>query len=48
MCGIVGFANRPRQPANRVIVERMTAILAQRGPDGDGFYPGFRAIRMSL
>jgi asparagine synthase (glutamine-hydrolysing) len=38
MCGIVGFVNRPGQPADRAIVERMTATLAHRGPDGEGFY----------
>ena len=38
MCGIAGFVNRPGQPADRAIVERMTATLAHRGPDGDGFY----------
>src|SRR5271168_1643076 len=38
MCGIAGFVNRPGQAADRVIVERMTATLAHRGPDGDGFY----------
>jgi asparagine synthase (glutamine-hydrolysing) len=38
MCGIVGFVNRPGQPADRAILERMTATLAHRGPDGEGFY----------
>jgi asparagine synthase (glutamine-hydrolysing) len=38
MCGIVGFVNRAGHPADRAIVERMTATLAHRGPDGDGFY----------
>ena len=38
MCGIAGFVNRAGQPADREIVERMTAPLAHRGPDGDGFY----------
>ena len=38
MCGIAGFVNRPGQAADRGIVERMTATLAHRGPDGDGFY----------
>ena len=38
MCGIVGFVNRPGQQADRAIVERMTATLAHRGPDGDGIY----------
>ena len=38
MCGIAGFVNRAGQPADREIVERMTATLAHRGPDGDGVY----------
>ncbi len=38
MCGIAGFVNRAGQPADRAIVERMTATLAHRGPDGEGFY----------
>jgi asparagine synthase (glutamine-hydrolysing) len=38
MCGIAGFVNRLGQAADRGIVERMTATLAHRGPDGDGIY----------
>ncbi len=38
MCGIAGFVNRAGQTADRSIIERMTAKLAHRGPDGDGFY----------
>ena len=38
MCGIAGFVNREGQGADRAIVERMTATLAHRGPDGDGFH----------
>ena len=38
MCGIAGFVNRAGQQADRAIVERMTAVLAHRGPDGEGFY----------
>ena len=38
MCGIAGFVNRVGLRADRGIVERMTATLAHRGPDGDGFY----------
>jgi len=37
MCGIAGFVNPEGQPAERAILERMTATLAHRGPDGDGF-----------
>jgi asparagine synthase (glutamine-hydrolysing) len=38
MCGIAGFVNRSGVAADREIVERMTARLAHRGPDGDGIY----------
>jgi asparagine synthase (glutamine-hydrolysing) len=38
MCGITGFVNGAGRPADRQIVERMTAALAHRGPDGDGVY----------
>ncbi len=38
MCGITGFVNRDGLNADRGIVERMTATLAHRGPDGDGIY----------
>jgi asparagine synthase (glutamine-hydrolysing) len=38
MCGIAGFVNREGEAADRGIVERMTATLAHRGPDGDGIH----------
>jgi asparagine synthase (glutamine-hydrolysing) len=38
MCGIAGFVNRDGIPADRDVLTRMTATLAHRGPDGDGFY----------
>lgn len=38
MCGIAGFLNRDGTPAERDVLERMTATLAHRGPDGDGFH----------
>jgi asparagine synthase (glutamine-hydrolysing) len=38
MCGITGFVNHAGVGADRGIVERMTATLAHRGPDGDGIY----------
>jgi asparagine synthase (glutamine-hydrolysing) len=38
MCGIAGFVNCDGREADRGIVERMTATLAHRGPDGDGIY----------
>ncbi len=37
MCGIAGFVNPGGVAADRGTVERMTATLAHRGPDGDGF-----------
>ena len=38
MCGIAGFVNREGEPADRELLARMTATIAHRGPDGDGFY----------
>jgi asparagine synthase (glutamine-hydrolysing) len=38
MCGIAGFVNRAGHVADRSIVERMTAVLAHRGPDGSGIH----------
>jgi asparagine synthase (glutamine-hydrolysing) len=38
MCGIAGFVNRDGRPADRGVVERMTATLAHRGPDGSGVH----------
>jgi asparagine synthase (glutamine-hydrolysing) len=38
MCGIAGFVNHAGRHADLGIVERMTATLSHRGPDGDGFY----------
>src|SRR5579864_8460146 len=38
MCGIAGFATtHPHSYADSVI-ERMTAAIAHRGPDGTGYY----------
>ncbi len=37
MCGIAGFVNREER-ADRGIVERMTATLGHRGPDGAGIH----------
>lgn len=34
MCGIAGFAGR----SDRSVLEAMTAALAHRGPDGEGFF----------
>lgn len=38
MCGIAGFVRNDGDAADRAVVERMTATLAHRGPDGEGFY----------
>jgi asparagine synthase (glutamine-hydrolysing) len=38
MCGITGFVCREGEAADRGVLERMTATLRHRGPDGDGFY----------
>jgi asparagine synthase (glutamine-hydrolysing) len=38
MCGIAGFVNVHGRAAGRNILERMTATIAHRGPDGDGFH----------
>lgn len=39
MCGICGVAMRdPKGPVDEPMLERMTAILRHRGPDGRGFH----------
>src|SRR4051812_27495930 len=38
MCGITGFVSRDGEVAERGVLARMTATLAHRGPDGDGFH----------
>lgn len=38
MCGIAGFLNFDGKPADRQVIARMTAAIAHRGPDGEGFY----------
>jgi len=40
MCGIAGFVNRSGEEADLATLERMTATLSHRGPDGDGFHCG--------
>jgi len=37
MCGICGIFDRSGSPVDGRILERMTRILAHRGPDGEGF-----------
>ena len=37
MCGISGFLNRDSaRPADRELIQRMTDVIAHRGPDGSG------------
>ncbi len=38
MCGIAGFVSPTGERPDRAVLERMTATLAHRGPDGDGFH----------
>lgn len=55
MCGIAGtFSYHSRQPVDKEFVERMTASIAHRGPDGHGYYyspdrvVGFGHRRLSI
>ena len=41
VCGLAGYIRFDGQPAERGIVETMTAALAHRGPDDAGFYSDF-------
>jgi len=38
MCGIAGFINLNGDPAESLLLRRMTAAIAHRGPDGEGFF----------
>jgi asparagine synthase (glutamine-hydrolysing) len=38
MCGIAGFVNGQDRGADLAILQKMTATLAHRGPDGDGHF----------
>ncbi len=38
MCGIAGFVRGNSQPADRDVIEKMTATLNRRGPDGSGVH----------
>jgi asparagine synthase (glutamine-hydrolysing) len=39
MCGIAGiFHTRDRAPVDRFLLERMTTVIAHRGPDGAGYH----------
>jgi len=38
MCGIAGFLNTDGTPADARLVQRMTEVIAHRGPDASGFH----------
>lgn len=38
MCGVAGLFNLDGTPSSRAVLERMTAALAHRGPDGEGYF----------
>ena len=38
MCGISGLLDLDGSPADAALVQRMTGILAHRGPDGEGIH----------
>ena len=38
MCGIAGFVNLGGEPAEPLLLRRMTTAIAHRGPDGEGQY----------
>ena len=38
MCGISGIFDFSGQPVDRNLLERMTAAMEHRGPDGSGIY----------
>ena len=38
MCGIAGVLHLDGEPAQPVLVQRMTDVLAHRGPDGEGVF----------
>lgn len=38
MCGIAGFVNSNRLPADKLILQLMTDSIKHRGPDGEGLY----------
>lgn len=44
MCGIAGIVDSTARPDARLAVERMTAALARRGPDGDGVLDSGAAV----
>lgn len=38
MCGIAGIVNLHGEPAQTVVIRRMTETIAHRGPDGEGHF----------
>lgn len=38
MCGIAGFVNSERMPADKSVLKSMTDSIKHRGPDGEGFF----------
>lgn len=38
MCGIAGIYNYNREPVSANLLQRMTDVVAHRGPDGEGHY----------
>lgn len=38
MCGLAGYINSDGAPASEALVQRMAAMIAHRGPDGDGSF----------
>src|SRR5687768_9485933 len=38
MCGVCGYVTK--EPADRSLVQRMTDVIAHRGPDDEGFHFG--------
>ena len=43
MCGIAGYLFRDTDPNAQAVVRRMTAAIAHRGPDAEGFHVDARA-----
>src|SRR6478609_5473463 len=52
MCGIAGILNLDGEPASPVLLQRMVAAIAHRGPDAEGFFVdgalGFAHRRLSI
>ncbi|MEK6274729.1 MAG: asparagine synthase (glutamine-hydrolyzing) [Actinomycetota bacterium] len=38
MCGLTGIVNRTGEPAERHVLQKMTDVVAHRGPDGEGYH----------